>query len=188
MSWPPPTWSEIKAVPWVWVLPTAVSLAWVLLLGVAVTVRVTDKHSLWPIIEPPLTDSYPVSFKVEELKRNWGDTRPEYRIIWIWYRTPLLLYLWTIEAVLGLIFCVTVRWKWRYHRWFKALAAVTLVVVCFHLWAGRQMPDFRHGYLWGGSLLPCILLMPFWGGLLIRESISRKRSRSTGSEPTSPIE
>ena len=167
---------------WLWLIPLAVTFAWAIFLVLIWSIQIARDRSFLFLVDAPKGKSVPVWLLEDDLSRDWGDVRPAARRDWIWYRTPIRIYLTILIACLGAGCCLAVRKNWRYHRWFIALAVATLVTAAFHLWAGTHNTHLQDIRYWLFLLFPSSLLLPIWGILIGRDWI---RLRNTNQLPTS---
>lgn len=118
---------------------------------------------------------------LKEIEKDWKNVNPEFRSLWILYRTPISMYLGTLMTCLGPVCCMAARHHWHRDAYFTSLATVTIAVAAFHLWAKNPLADSKNVTLWPFLLFPASVLIPLWIFTLVVEN----RQRRKANEPIS---
>jgi hypothetical protein len=168
-----------KLSSWRWLFITVLTCCWAILLTVGIVFQAAQHRSLWFLKNPPTRMGVPPGLNEKELNREWKDLRPDYRGVWIWYRTPATLYAWTVLAVLGVASCVAKLREGHYHGWFIALGLATVLVAGFHCWAASQTVEIRYPFFWTLYLFPSSILLPIWCVQLVADWIWSSSQRQT---------
>lgn len=181
-----PTDSSIASTfeTWMWSILFAITFVVATFPVSNLAYQISQHHAVWFLQSPP---SKGLERTLEsELLKSWDTVRPQSRPQWIFYRTPISLYLATVMTCLGPICSYAARRKWHRDAFFILLGVVAVAVATFHVWTGNPLASPQHFAMWPILMFPASLLITIWLMVLLKEQITRRRGRAQATMLSSP--